>query len=351
MDPKTEQMLQMISQPAFFAKDEKICWHNKAAEYLVFVGQSLDMVFGETVALYKRWDRRGPMQTELSFFAASYVAKACTCEDGILFILEKRDEDVRRRGSALLRTSIQLRQILQELLTSGSTIQERIADMDDLTSESELLNRSLYRLLRLCNQLSDGGNLLRNTAMAVFELTDVQEFLDHFAEETGKLLEESGRKLRYIPCQNPIKCNMDRALIGRALYNLLSQGLQASVPEQEITLKAWEDDLQVCFAVSYVPATPQSFATTLGITDHMGSSDGVGADIVRLIAELHGGTVLTSSNPEEETIRTVFSVHKRSNSHTLRSPGLSVDDSYGFHPGLVELSEVLDRELYHPDRV
>ena len=354
MDPHVEQMLQMMAQPVFFVKNDTVCWHNEAARYLVCCGQNILTVLDRSAGLYELWNRQGPMQIELSLFGVSYRARVRNVEDGEIFVLEKHGENFWEKADSLMYTSAHLRRILQELLSSGTAILDQMADMGQVPPESEIMNRSIYRLIRLCTQLSYGGKLLQNKAGEYFERINVRDFLDRFAEEAGDLLKESSWRLEYTPCGRSVTGPIDRELVERALYNLLSNGIQRSAPGSTVWLKAWEDDLQICFSVSYTPVQTEqgTFFPSDGISpEGSWKCEGVGIDLVRLIAEIHGGTVLFTESEEKRESRMIFSVRKHNARFGLRSNRALVEEFSGFHHGLVELSEVLDQKLYHPDRV
>ncbi len=354
MDPQMEQMLHMIAQPIFFVKNGIVQWNNEAANYLVFRGQLIDTLSEDISDLYDLWDRQGPMEMTLSVFGIQYLAKVRIVDGGDLFVLERRGEDSYEKGGALLQISIQLRQILQELITAGTAIEDRIAEQEELIPDAEILNRSVYRLLRLSNQLSDGGALLRNAVGASFERVNIRSFMDRFVEETDALLRESGWDMEYEPCDRELWGDVAPELIQRALYQLISHGIRHCASGNGIRIKVWSNLSQICFAMCYKPA---AFGMDHLLSGEFGSRstdmsrwEGLGIDVVRLIAELHGGTTVASSDDNGES-RIIFSIRKYRNYRVLRSPKPDTEEMPGFHSGLVELSEILDPKLYHPDRV
>ncbi len=354
MDLQTEQLLHMMAQPVFYVKDGIVKWYNRAAANLVFEGQNVQTLFSEGGDLYGQWDRSGSMEAELAIFGLSYGAKVCSMDEGELFVLTQRGTDNREEGNTLLQTSTRLRGILQELITSTWTIQDHISDNDDLISESEILNRSLYRLLRLCNQLSDSGKLMHREAVSAFERIAVRDFLDRFVAETSALLEETGRTIDYTPCEKGLTCNFDRVLVERGIYHLLTYGIRRAQVGKPLGLRVWDDAYRLCFCVSYTPAGEEhdNFGAE-GHWDLSSTSLGENAElrVVRLIAQYHGGSILKTTSTDGDLVRIIFSVGKNCSVHYLKSPMKEAEDSTGFHPGLVELSEILGKEMYHPDRV
>lgn len=354
MDPKIELLLQMMAQPVFFVKDGIVQWHNESAKYLVGQGQTIASVLNAGARLYSIWDRKGPMQMPLSIFGRDYNGKVRVMEDGELFVLEKSDRDLYEEGSSLARVSTHMRRILQDLVSATTALQDQMTEDQSLSREAELMNRSVYRLLRLCTQISDGGNLMQNRGNSIFQSADIRAFLDKFVGEAEPLLRESGWKLEYAPCAADLDVNMDQELVERALYNLVSHGISHSPQGGTVKISAWEDRNMFCFCVSYKATSTMIGGFFAGSEDALGDPhrhEGLGTDIVRLIAELHGGSVLSSASEENQEIRTVFSIKKYGNPFKLRSPVLQPGETMSFPRGLVELSEVLDQSLYHPDKV
>ncbi|MBR6826362.1 MAG: hypothetical protein IKM59_07435 [Oscillospiraceae bacterium] len=354
MDPQTKQLLQMMTQPVFLVEDRKVVWHNNAAKYLVFDGQSVLPLLDNSGLLYDRWDRQGMLQIELSVYGREYTAKVCVTQGKELFVLEKHSEERHGSASTLMQVSSQLRMILQELMNSSFAMEEQLSKQGGSTKEAELVNRSIYRLLRMCTQMSDGGKLLWNTEEPIFLKTDLGDLLDTLVGEIQPLLEASGRYLEYIPCKARLNGDADQKLIERALYNLLANALQYSAKDRPVSLRAWEDGNRICFAVSY--EEDGGFSSLLLADGGMGGENyrrltGMGLDIVRMIAELHGGGLITSTSEDGIRKQTIFSIRKVSGRYVLRSDRIVVDEFRGFHRGLIELADVLAPELFHPDNI
>lgn len=354
VDLQTQQLLQMMDQPVFYVKDGVVIWHNRAATNLVFQGQNVLTLFLPDGAPYSLWDRMGSMEAEIPIFGIQYGLKARVLDGGELFVLEPRSTENRGRGTTLLQTSAHLRGILQDLIDSVGTIQDNISDREDLIPEAETLNRSCYRLLSLCNRLSDGGTLMRREGMQSFQKIRVREFLDRFVSETAPLLKEAGYEIEYTPCNETITCHLEPVLIERGLYRLLAHGIKHSAPTPSVSLSAWDDEQRVCFAISYAIASggEEIFLTegAWNLSDIPGT-DGIGMEVVRLIAEYHGGTLMGITSAEGQRIRLVLSIGKNNATHNLRSCKTPHEEFDGFHRGLVELSEILGKEMYHPDQV
>ena len=353
MDLKTEQLLQMMSQPAFYAENGVIQWQNRAADCLVYKGQDISHLFADDKDLYDLWDRQGPMQMDRLLMGTQYVLKVCVYEEGELFVLEQRNEDPGRYSKNLLQTSSDLRRILQDLLSSGIAIQDEIGDQmqDSLLPEMEELNRCVYRLQRLSNLISDNGALMHSEGFYPIETVNIRQFLIEFCKETADLLKESGYTLHYTLFSEEREGHISPQLLKRALCHLLSYSIKHSEPQTAIQLKAWETEERICISLAYRPETEGAFPNFMGsLGSGLERYKGMEPDVVRLIAEFHGGALMSSLS-EDGSVQTLFSIGRRDKNRLLRSPGAEFREDGGLHSGLVELSEILSKEMYHPDRV
>ena len=78
---------------------------------------------------------------------------------------------------------------------------------------------------------------------------------------------------------------------------------------------------------------------------------GYGLQMVRKIARLHNGTMMVSLNEDQVGTCVVFSVSLEPVKLNLHSPNLHYDYCGGLNHALVELSDVLGKELYDPSDV
>lgn len=341
MDPQMEQLLEMMAQPVFLVRDGSVFWHNEAAKELVSPGQEIGPLFGNGRVHYDLWDRKGILETAVSFYGREYHVRIRVSQQEEIFVLSAVEETSYRDGSSLQDASTRLRGILHELIASSFAIQDHLGDNEEAVGEAETVNRSLYRLLRLCGRLSEQGEPYGDGMVGSCERMDVAAFLEAFFREAAPLLEESGRSLEYTPFTGTVYGNLDRHLMKKALYSLLCIALRHSPRGAAIRLRGWKEGKQLCFSLIYGSGMEQEEAD---------SADHGDFAMARVVAGLHGGTLITLFGDKEEGTRVILSIRKE-DAMALKSQGLRVDPYGGFHAGLVELSEVMERKLYHPDRL
>ncbi len=354
MDKQTEQVLQMIGQPAFYVEGGRILWCNHAAKNAVYEGQTLRELLGEQEALYSLWDRKAPLQIYLKLQDLEYEAKVRLHEKGELFLLERMPEEGFFSASAMVSTSVYLRKLLQNMMTASDSIFSELAETELCIREAETLNRSMYQMLRLCGQLSEGGRLMMNSLKPNREMTELSSYLDRFGKELQPVLEEAGWSLRYVPGTTSCCGDIDRSLVERAIYNLISNAMQYSTERKEIILSLQRMGPFACITVSDfgsglpIALSPESKLQPFGDSRR---GAGLGMEMVRQIARIHGGTMIFTSNEGGCGSKVSFSLRLCSSDMKLHVPVLQVDSYSGLHPALVELSDVLDHGMYHPDRV
>ena len=340
MDPQMEALLQLMDQPVFLVRENRIVWHNHAAGELVTPGQTLDTLPGWATELYDLWDRQSVIDTELTLEGLSYSIKIRNCEIGEIFVLKRKNGELPLGGDTVPHTSGQLRRILQELIPACVTLQDYMDNREDLMEEAARVNHSIYRLLRLCNKMSREEQFFYDTVEPYLVWTDLRRFMTEFVHEAGPVLEESERNLILGPMNTALHANIDRAMIRSALYYLLSHGLIHSPRGSELLLKNWEDSKGLFFSLTYTETE------AIGVP----GPEREDMDFARMIASFHGGALFRFSEGADK-VRLVLSIRKLPGTLPLKE-GRLVTDLYGkFHPGLVELSDGLEKEMYHPDRV
>ena len=340
MDPQMEGLLQLMDQPVFLVRDGSVIWNNPAAEQLVTVGQGAESILRAGTELYEQWDRRSVIETDLTLLGETYGVKIRGTEAGDIFILRPLSRELSAGEENHIYTSGKIRQILQELFPACMTLQDYMEFREELMDEAARVNRSLYRLLRLSNKLSREEQLFHQDITPYLERTDLRRFLSEFVEEMGPILEEGGWKLTLVPINGTIHGNIDRELMKQALYYMVSHGVSHSLKGSELLLKTWEQGSGIRFSLTHgVGRNPGNDAVELP-----------DLELVRAIASLHEGALFQFDEGAKGN-RMVLSIRKMLPSFPLKERYFRGDVYGEFHPGLVELSDVMEHWMYHPDRV
>ncbi len=340
MDPQMELMLQLMDQPVFLVRGDRVLWNNQAAGDLVYQGQELETILPEWRDLYDQWDRQSVVETDLTLMGLSYSLKLRACEAGELFVLRRKTGEWPFGGETVPHTSGKLRRILQELFPACTTLQDYMDDREELVNEAARINHSLYRLLRLSNKLSREERLLHDDAKPYFQRTDLRTYIREFFYEAAPVVEDGGWKLVSGPMNSSFHGNIDRELMKQALYYMLSHGLLHSPKGSELLLKCWEDGNWIRFSLTHMVEN-ESRDEGLERED---------LDFARAVASLHAGSLIQFFQGQDSK-HIVLNIRKLPATFPLKETRLSVDFYGSFHPGLVELSDALETRMYHPDRV
>lgn len=345
------QILSLVDQPAFLVRDGEICWCNAAAQQLVRANMPLCGLLEDNGTLFSLWDRQGTLQLPLLLGGMEYDASVCATDEGDLFVAGIRTVRRTEAADVMLSLSSNLRRMLQTMLDAARTL----FDAQESSPEAGELNRALYRLVRLCNQYSDGGQLLGRCRSAHRRPVELNEFFDAFAAAVIPLVELAGRRFRYVPLKGPVRGDIDAELMERALYNLVANALQYTSADGELCLQVERQDRLLIVRLS---DTGEGISPELlsGLFDRYGipggdgrRGSGLGLPIAREIIRLHNGSMTVTSDETGTTVR--FALPLLPAPLSLRSPVLQYDSCGGLNHALVELSDSLPSALYDPEEV
>lgn len=355
MQEQMKQILELFAQPAFFVQDGTVCWCNGAARSLLEEGTALSAVLEGGEALYAHWDRAGTLMLPLTLGGRAYDASVRDAEGGTLFVANRSATEDEASASALFSASVSLRKPLHAMVSAADELFEKLGAASGAEDAAARLNQTIYQFIRLCNQMSDGSELLLHRKTLRRAPTDMGAFLERFAQEVTPLLRSAGRALDYAPLPAPINADVDTELLERALYNLLANALSYTPKGGAVRLSARkEEDLLLVTVGDSGSGISREVLSSLFDRFHRqepGDSRrgiGLGLAITREIARLHGGT-LTVATGEAGGAAVTFSLSLKRSPLPLRSTGIVLPPR--FHRGLVELSEVLDAKLYDPNEV
>lgn len=353
-----KQILQLLTQPVFLVSDRVVTWRNHAAGTLVDEGTPLVYLLEDHGELFQQWDGQGKLQTTLVLSGQRYDAVACTTGEGIVFVVSSDEAQWETKASAMLHASATLRKPLQNMVAVTDTVLHLIDHTEEGLKASAALNRSLYQMLRLCGQMADGGRLLLQRLECRKESTDLNAFLTEFAEKLAPMLQCSGWSFHFVPSQTRIRADVDRALIERALYNLVSNSLHFTPKGGTLMLRASRNAKLAFLSLSDSGEglRPEKIAGLLERTSEPVNTDprngmGLGLQMVREIARLHGGTMMLGTNSDGRGTSVSFSLSMEHSTIVLRSQNVSYDYCGGFDHALVELADVLDAEYFDPREV
>lgn len=354
MDEQIRQILELVSQPAFFAEDDRVVWCNAMARSWLLDGSALSLLLGKSSALFSRWNREGALRFSLSIGGKGYDTTAQALDGGILFLANRPQEAASAVAGAASDASAALRKPLQNIMSAAESLFETLDAQADTGDAASRLNRAIYQLLRLCGQMSDGGRLLLHRRQSCRISTDVNRFFSELFRQAEPLVRSAGLRLELKLLPVSLRADIDTELLERALFNLLSNAMSYTPAGGKIviSLEKRERMLLVSVRDNGEGISPQVLSTLFErFAGHsLGDSRwgmGMGLPMVREIARLHGGELTVSPNAEGGTC-VLFSLSLEPSPLSLHSPGVRYDYCGGLNHALVELSDVLDASLFDP---
>ena len=204
------------------------------------------------------------------------------------------------------------------------------------------LMQNCFRLLRLSNNLIELPQYTTGNMHLHLSERDLSAFAAELFDSFIPFATVRGLRTQFKGSKNPLHLAYDEQRIERLLYNLFSNALKNTPPDGLITLSVWSDTdfayLRVSDTGRGIPKDKISSLFHTAAAGHPGGGLGLGLSLVRMIAELHGGTVMLESRQDKGTVVTVTLSRKNTSSNILRSH--SVADYTGeFSHALVELSD------------
>lgn len=357
MDAK--MLCDVLPQPVFLVRGEKVVWCNGACFGLVMEGMSLRELTEDGGNLFSLRHEEQTLNLPLVLGGCvPYNAYITHTDEGELFFAAPAGEE-NAGAAAAVAMAVTLRRSVTAAVNASAKLFAMLDDYDDpmLMQEAAALNRSLYQLMRLCSQLSDGGQMLRRRQPVHRVATELCGFFRGFVRDASALLDGADRRLSLHLPEGAVMGDIDPVLLERALYNLLSNSLRFTPRGGTITLSAErrERELLVRFSDDGEGIPPAVLATLYSrFEDPFGDPRrgiGLGLPIVREIVRLHGGMMSVGGNPDGHGTCVTFTLSLRADVVELHSRRPDFDYCGEYHHGLVELSDVLDAERYDPREV
>ncbi len=350
-------LLPLLRQPAFCVGSDGSVHSNHAAAYLAPVqGQDLPLWLGSAADFYGTWDRASTLELPLTLMGRSYTASVKALEDGTLFLLASCEPE---DHTPLSVTSQVLRNPLSELFSASKTLFDLLEEQEtpSLQHQAAAVTKNLYRILRLTENLSDLDQIRSGTFRSQPQMLTVQELLAPMLEEAADALAEAGVVLKTELPDRPFQLYADPQLLQRAVLNLLSNAA-----------KYCDDGTPVLFRVELQPSAmlfqvknhcqedrSELLSAAFRRMEHRGFLPdprwgvGLGLQLVRYIAGLHGGSVAMEARDDGTVTVTMSFSRKRPEEQDALEQMPPVDRLGGMELCLVELSDVLPSSAFDMD--
>ena len=340
-------MLDLIIRPAFAVTDGIITCCNQAARSItVAAGMPVENII-ETGSEEYAAMVSGCLYLSLQIEGHSFGASVSRMEGFDVFVLDQEDDQPQLQAFSL--AARELREPLANMLIAT----ERLAPSDSSSEDLKLLERSLYRMLRLVGNMSDAARYAEQSQPRQ-ELRDITAVIGDVFEKAMALTEGTGITLRFSNYPEPVFSLTDTERLERAVYNMLSNAIKFSNKDGIIEAKLTRHDNKLHLTV---------YDNGSGIADDILGSVfsrhlrqpgieesrhgiGLGMFMIRSAASAHGGTVLIEKGTANGTRLTMTLAIRKDLKGNLSSPRLRVDYAGEFDHGLIELADVLPPEAF-----
>ena len=341
-------MLELMVQPAFAVKDNLVrCVNRAAAGQLIEPGMPISQLLRTGKEEYAQLSD-GELYLMVETAACLTGASVRKVQGFDLFVLEACNGSPQLQALALAARS------LREPLAGAMLAADKLAHASNAETESDAaaLNQRLHQLLRVIGNMSDAERYAQPGHHRL-ELQNIGAVLDEILEKAAVLLEQAGITVRYQPLAEEVLCPLDREILERAIYNILSNAAK-NAPKGTIDIQITKKRnlLVLSFLdtgneteASPLPTVHGRYLRQPGLED-LRSGIGLGMVMIHAAAAAHEGTVLVDK-PREGGTRITLTLRilpfKNAGFH---SPILRVDYTGERDHALVELSEQLPADLY-----
>ena len=336
-------MLDLIIRPAFAVINGTITYCNQAARNCMIVpGTAIENILETGKEEYAALSS-GCLYLSVQIEDHSFGTAVSRMDGFDVFVLDEEEADPQLQAFAL--AARELREPLANMMIAADRM---VPDKDSASEDAKLLERSLYRMLRLVGNMSDAARYAEQNQPRQ-ELRDITAIIGDVFEKAAALTASTGVTLRFSNYPEPVVSLTDTERLERAVYNMLSNAIKFSASDGVIDAKLTRHGdklyLTVCDNGSGIPEDifGSVFSRHLrqpGIEDSR-HGIGLGMFMIRSAASAHGGTVLIEKGIEKGTKLTITLAIRKNLHGNLASPKLQVDYAGEFDHGLIELADVL----------
>ncbi len=351
-DISPQQMINMLTYPAFSVEHGKISYCNESAASLFLLpGTDIYSILQTGKEEYAAFTE-GHLYLTLLLGNSTREATVTSMNGSHLFLLS--EDNISSQLQAVSLAAQQLRGPLSDIVATSNILLPNIASNNSDATQLQLaqFSRSLHQLLRLVGNMSDAARYAQepNANIAAVEATSL---FAEVMEKAAALLSQAEITLKYEGPTTPVFLLANAERIERSIYNLISNAVKFSPKGSTLyaTLTRRKDLLLFTLSDPGERLAQQVQANIFNrFMRQPGLSDsrfglGLGLNIVHSTATAHGGTVLLESPPSGGVKITMTMKIRQSESTVVRSP-YYLDYTGGHDHGLTELSDVLPPSAY-----
>lgn len=175
----------------------------------------------------------------------------------------------------------------------------------EIASSVSLMDKSTGRMLRLINQLLEFRKMQNNKLSLALEKADVMDFLKDIALMFNDIIESKQMVFRFIPSVEKYVMFIDRSMLDKIVYNLLSNAFKYTPSKGEILMSATVDEagrklvIRVADTGVGVPKEKRDeLFKRFTKSRFSGSSMGIGLHLTHELVSVLKGTIVYQENTE-----------------------------------------------------
>ncbi len=332
--------LDFLDYPAFLVQNRTILQVNYAAQQMnILPGTALEGLLGDSLPVYEAFTG-GNLYLTLRISHLRCGASVTVVEGMHLFCLEQQEQ----ADQALALAASKLRGPIHTLLALLESRPQTGAEQNQL----HVLHRMVANMADYPRYIGEESSHL--------ESLDLNQMIADIIDLSAPLLEGTGVHLQYRKMPYFLIAPVDRQMLERAIYNLISNAVKHSHSGDVIDVQLTQNGSQIYIMVQDqgdgIPPEILSNVFTRylrapGIEDGR-NGIGLGLALVKAAAKRHNGTVLID-HPEGRGARVTITIPLPSDNPTsLCSPVMIpvIDYAGGRDHTLLELSDVLPGHVY-----
>lgn len=356
MEQQTDisQMLEQMERPAFCVYGGTITYANHAARgRMVQPGQPVAPLLCTGAQEYADYTG-GHLYLSVEISSVRYDATVSKLSSADLFVLDPGQTESELKALAL--AAMELRKPLDSIMSSASQLLPSLqtAFGDQAPEQMAQINRGLYQLLRITNNMSDAASF--QTSRPYLDTRELTSVMAEFFDRAQMLCEQANVTLEFTNHPQTIYSMVDSGRLERAIYNILSNALKYTPAGGRIQAKLTRRGSTAYLTIQDTGTGIEANAGSGIFTRYLREPAiedprhgiGLGLTLVRAAAAIHGGTVLLE--PWAGGVRVTMSIAIRLD-NTLHSKRAWPEPPAGYDAGLVELSDCLPAALYGPNKI
>lgn len=349
-------ILELLTQPAFCVKAGTIVQVNHSAtQYMIQTGTPVASLLGDAAEEYVEFTE-GCLLLTLTVSYVTFSASVTAFHDFHVFVLEPVGDEPALRAMAL--AARELRTPLGDLMaTSQQLFPELEKSVDEASCRKiQTMNRSMYQLMRVICNMSDADRYTKQT-QSHYANQNICSILEELFDKSAAMVEHCQIKLEYHGPIEAILMPVYEEILERAVLNMISNALKFTESGSTIRAQLTRRGKRLHLSVENEGTGPSNnspqymrrlYQRQPALEDPRYGL-GLGMEMIRTCATIHGGTVLITHPTDNRTKITMTLTLPQSKASSLRSNIRLPDYAGERNHFLLELAEHLPAELYASD--